>query len=843
MVKLNTITSRFGILLIILAIGSDLYSQKSSHSKTIQYSSTNGGTAYCWKTISDNKGNIYSTGYFYRTIDFDPGVGTVLLTSSVSHDAYISKHDKNGGLVWVKQFTGSNTSHGYSIVLDDSLNVYSTGYFQGNADFDPSTASFILNTKANSTPDIYVSKLDSNGQFVWAKQMGGLGNDLAWTITRGSTGNLFIGGWFEGVADFDPSSSNLNLRSNGGKDAFICSLTSNGLVNWAKSFGGSSHDEVHSIVVLDSLVFSTGAIRDTVDFDPDTSTHIVISQGYSEGFLHIIDTSGAFKGVSVISGIGQNGGYDLAKDNSGNILTTGFFSSTASFGDSSNQTPITSMGRFDSYISKYDRSGGLIWAKSIGGSSDVRGHSVATDNLNNVYTLGTFAGNVDFDPDTSLSHFVNATTKNVFITRFDSNGKFQFVSPFKGDQSESYSVEVNPFNEILANGFFYGTTDFDPDTGKHELKAKGYLNGFITILSQCEFTDTNYSKIVCDSIRSPSSKYVWSKSGVYKDTLINYSGCDSVITINLTVLHSTRDTTSSSSCDLYTSPSGKNWSTSGTYLDTVSTSKGCDSLLVIKLTIKQSLLDTVYLKGCDSIRSPSGKYVWTFNGVFQDTMSAKNGCDSILVAFLDLGSTKVSNIKDTSCSELVSPSGKYIWTSTGVYFDTLFTAKGCDSVLKYDLVIPNRSLSVKDSSGFLVALGSHNTFQWYECKEQFTKLNGENSRLYKYKNSGEFIVEATQYSCFDTSDCLEVSVSSALTFENDFSLKLFPNPVKDYLIVESTEEIHSVEILTLSGVSIYTKVVNNKKIDLETGNFPSQLLFLIVTFENGQTQSFKISKQ
>ncbi|MDB9984254.1 hypothetical protein OAE00_01885 [bacterium] len=643
----NTIASRLGILLITLAFGSDLYSQKSSHSKTIQYSSTNGGSAYCWQTISDKKGNIYSTGYFYRTIDFEPGVGTVLLTSSVSYDAFISKHDKYGVLVWVKQITGSNTSKGYSIVLDDSLNVYTTGQFQGTCDFDPSNGTFNLLATGNigtlGGPDIYVHKLDSNGQFVWVKQMGGRGSDLAFAITRSANGNLFVGGRFEGVADFDPSNAGFTLRSNGKQDAFICSLTSNGGLIWAKSFGGSNHDEIRSIVILDSLVFSTGAVQDTVDFDTDTSKHIYTSLGSSEAFLHILDTSGTFKGVSVISGTSTNWGYDLAKDNSGNILLTGIFSSTAKFGDSRNQKTLNSKGRFDSYVSKYNRSGGLIWAKSFGGTSDVRGHSITTDNLNNVYTLGIFAGNVDFDPDTSKSHLVNATTANVFISRLDSNGKFQFISPFLGTQSESYSVEVNSYNEIVANGFFYGTTDFDPDTGKHELKAKGYLNGFITVLSQCEFTDTNYSKIVCDSIRSPSSKYVWSKSGVYKDTLINYAGCDSVITINLTVLHITRDTISSSSCDLYTSPSGKNWSTSGTYLDTVSTSKGCDSLLVIKLIIKHSLVDSVYLKGCDSIRSPSGKYVWTFNGVFQDTMSAKNGCDSILVAS-SIGFSVISKI-------------------------------------------------------------------------------------------------------------------------------------------------------------------------------------------------------
>ena len=836
-------TKLLPLLIVLSFLTNSLYSQKTSHLNTIQYGSTNNGVSICLQSISDKKGNIYSTGTFYRTIDFDPSSGTFLLTSSRSSDAFISKHDRAGKLVWVKQIKGTNTSRGYSIVLDDSSNVYTTGYFQGNADFDPSSGTFMLYSRPTNQIDVYVSKLDSNGQFIWAKQMGGYGTDIGETITRGATGNLFIGGTFQGVADFDPSSSNLNLRSNGGRDGFICSLTSNGLLNWAKSFGGSRNDEVKSIVTSGSLVYSTGVFQDTVDFDTDTSKYIVTSQGRSDAFIHILDTSGAFQKVTTISGNGWNWGYGLALDNSDNILATGFFETTTSFGDSTKQITLSSKGRRDSYVSKYNKTGKLLWAKSFSGTNELMGMSVASDSLNNIYALGRFYGKADFDPDSSSSYYLNSTAPNVYITRLDSNGKFQYVSQFDGGQNESWSVEVNPFNEILTSGFFYDSTDFDPGTGIHKLIAKGKPNAFITLLSQCEFTDTNYSMIVCDSARSPSSKYVWNKSGIYNDTLVNSSGCDSIIIINLTINRSVRDTTISTSCDVFISPSGKIWPSTGIYYDTIPTTKGCDSLLVINLTIKNSVLDTLYLNGCDSIRSPSGSYLWTAKGVYQDTLTASNSCDSVLTVFVELGFTKFTNIQDTSCSEVTSPSGKYVWSATGVYYDTLPSATNCDSILKYNLIIPIGNVSVKDSSGFLVAMTPFNKFQWLECKEQLNPLNGENKRLYKYKKSGEFAVEATEYSCIDTSSCIETTLSGTLTFENSSIVRIYPNPTKGFLIIESDKTIHTVEILTLSGALIFDKLVNHNFIELNIDNISSQLILIKVSYENGEVESLKIDKQ
>jgi hypothetical protein len=85
----------------------------------------------------DSSGNVYTTGRFHGTVDFDPGAGTKNLTSAGSDDIFVSKLDSVGNFVWAISMGGSNSDQGRGISVDSSGNVYTTGAFQGTSDFDP----------------------------------------------------------------------------------------------------------------------------------------------------------------------------------------------------------------------------------------------------------------------------------------------------------------------------------------------------------------------------------------------------------------------------------------------------------------------------------------------------------------------------------------------------------------------------------------------------------------------------------------------------------------------------------------------------------------------------------
>jgi len=184
----------------------------------------------------DSSGNVYTTGRFWGTADFDPGPGTFNMTSAGGNDIFVSKLDSSGNFVWAKRMGGTDDAYdgdiGLGIAVDSSGNVYTTGYFYGTADFDPGSGTYNLTAVEY---DIFVSKLNSNGDFVWAKSMGGAGWDKAASIAVDTSGNVYTTGFFEYNADFDPSLDVFDLVSPGSNDSiFISKLDSSGNFVWAK---------------------------------------------------------------------------------------------------------------------------------------------------------------------------------------------------------------------------------------------------------------------------------------------------------------------------------------------------------------------------------------------------------------------------------------------------------------------------------------------------------------------------------------------------------------------------------------------------------------------------------
>jgi hypothetical protein len=172
-------------------------------------------------------------------------------------DVFILKIDSSGNFVWAKQLGGSGTDGGIFITTDSHNNIYTTGCFQGSADFDPGTG--IYNLTSAGSYDIFISKLDSLGNFVWATSMGGTGADFGNSIALDATGNVYTTGYFQNTADFDPGSGTFNLSSFGNKDIFISKLDNNGNFVFAKSLGGTNDDQAYSVAVDDSgNVYTTG---------------------------------------------------------------------------------------------------------------------------------------------------------------------------------------------------------------------------------------------------------------------------------------------------------------------------------------------------------------------------------------------------------------------------------------------------------------------------------------------------------------------------------------------------------------------------------------------------------
>lgn len=181
----------------------------------------------------DGYGNVYTTGNLEGTVDFDPGPGKFNLTSAGNKDIFISKLDPSGNFLWAISMGGLSWDEGLAIELDASGNVYTTGSFSGTVDFDPGIGIFNL-----TSGGLFISKLDNLGNFIWAK---GLGPSIyGYSISLDDSGNVYTTGRFGWTADFDPGPGTFNLTSAGMGDIFISKLDSSGNFLWAKSMGGDT---------------------------------------------------------------------------------------------------------------------------------------------------------------------------------------------------------------------------------------------------------------------------------------------------------------------------------------------------------------------------------------------------------------------------------------------------------------------------------------------------------------------------------------------------------------------------------------------------------------------------
>jgi len=313
---------------------------------------TGTGNGYGTFIVLDADENIYTTGAIAGTFDFDPDAGVANITSASGSDIFVSKWDASGNYVWAKVMIGVNIDVGYSITVDASGNVITTGYFFGSVDFDPNTGTASLSSAGGT--DIFISKLDSAGNYLWAKKIGAGISDGGLGLVQDAAGNLYVTGFFSGTADFNPGTGTFNLVSAGASDIFVLKLDPAGDFLWAKQMGGAGGDAGLGITLDTSEnVYVIGYFNGTADFDPGMGVQNLVSAGGTDIFVAKFDSAGTFLWVRQIGGTGSDhASQKIVVDASGYIYFTGDFSGTTDFDPSAETFYLTSTGSVDTYIAR-----------------------------------------------------------------------------------------------------------------------------------------------------------------------------------------------------------------------------------------------------------------------------------------------------------------------------------------------------------------------------------------------------------------------------------------------------------------------------------------------------------
>jgi len=435
----------------IISFALTFLSLQSTQAQGLEWARKLGGpvTDVAYAVVADKNNYVYTTGNFESGADFDPGPGTANLSASGSTDVFIQKQSEAGKFLWAKKIGGSGADSGNGMAVDQSGNIYISGYFSNAVDFDPGPGTFVLSSYGEW--DAFVLKLDKNGNFLWVNAAGGSGTDNCHAVAIDPQGNVYVSGSFSQTAYFDRGAGNFSLTAANGSSVFVEKLDADGKFIWAVTGGG------------------TGQVRGrAIAISPDGSLYVT-----GDGFLQKRAADGSLVWNFTMNT--SSSGTALFTDRSGNLFATGYFSGIFALADTT-----LNINASTTFILKLDPDGKCLLCKTISSPSIVWGYDIDADNYGNIYTTGWFSGEVDFDPGPGTAVLSSTDGYSAFIVKMDAAGNFNWVIPIQatgsGNRVETYSTAIDNRGAIFNVGRLHGTADFDPGTGMLNLTANGFFD-------------------------------------------------------------------------------------------------------------------------------------------------------------------------------------------------------------------------------------------------------------------------------------------------------------------------------------------------------------------------------
>lgn|GEM_PF-2207599 len=448
----------------------------------------------------DELGNVYTTGHFSGTIDFNPQSPGYSLTAA-GVDPFIVKHDKSGTILWAKQFAEIVPVGGFSsncvataIALGKNNDIFILGYYGGDVDFDPGPASFLLSNPNSFS--FFICKLDSDGNFIWVKEMrstalGGAGYPSAMQID--TAGNIYGTGYLYKPTDFDPGTGVFMLTPSGHSDIFYFKLSPSGSLIWAKRQGGSGMGIAYGLAVDPAgNVYSTGTFVDTVDFDPGPGVTILWTPGTYFVFVSKLTASGDLAWVrqfetDVVNTLDRSVGCGIVVDKDGNSYASGSFFAQTDFDPGPGVFHLTSQSTDgDAFIVKLDHGGNLKWARQFGGAQYDEATALALDVTGAIYSTGYFQDLIDVDPGAATKTFTSNGSGDFYISKFDTSGVMEWAKHLGGTGNDhAKSITAGRTGSIYLTGYFQNTIDLDAGPGSTLLNSNGGIDVFIAKYYSC----------------------------------------------------------------------------------------------------------------------------------------------------------------------------------------------------------------------------------------------------------------------------------------------------------------------------------------------------------------------
>lgn len=587
--------------------------------------------------------------------------------------------------------------------------------------------------------------------------------------------------------------------------------------HWATYYGGALDDGFRDLEFTpDNDLVAAGHTYSALNI-ATTGAHQTSVAGDEDGMLVKFDDQGNRLWATYFGGINRERTWSCSIDGSDNIYITGF-STSASGVSTSNSHQASLSGTQDAYLAKFSSSGQRIWSTYYGGTGIDWGLSVSVDDENNVYLCGRTESNNGIA--TTGAHQVSRSgNSDAFIAKFNSSGTRIWGTYYGGTARDyGWTMATGDSLSIYMVGRTQSTTNMASSNG-YQSSYGGSEDAYLVKF------DKNGNRLWATYYGSNGYDYGRScvadeQGNVY---IVGYTSSSAGMATSGSHQFSFGGTTDAFVAK-FNSAGSLNWATyfggsgddrghimgmghfgnifiSGPTTSTSSivttdafqpTLSGNRDAYLAKFDESGNLIYSTYYGGPEDeyghgIVSDRSNHIYLAGWTYSDSMIATTGShqnvrngmsEGYLVKIAHCGETIEETV--TACFQYLSPSGKYNWTTSGQYSDTLTSSDGCDSIINVDLTINSVNTLVVQQNELLTAITVATNYQWLDCNNGYAPIAGAQSQSYTATLPGLYAVAITNNGCTDTSSCYEVLLDISIDEHSlESEIDVFPNPTKD----------------------------------------------------------------
>lgn len=460
-------------------------------------------------------------------------------SNATGSDAFISKFDTDGQLVWSTYYGGSNIDIGLSLAVDTAGNLYMAGRTNTQSGIATTGSHQQIKSGTTSGYDVFLVKFDTSGTPIWGTYYGGTGADgtQSVAVVSNKLNQIYLAGNTQSNNGIATSGAFQPTRP-GSEDGFISKFDSNGTLIWGTYYGTTSIDWINGIAI-DNLgdIVVTGETMSTTGLSTSGS-YLETGNGGRDGFIAKFNAAGQRTWSTYFGGQDYERLITIATDTSNAIYFAGITYSTGSIASSNaHQTAIGST--MDACIGKLDATGVMQWSTYYGGTDNdgITALSFVHDKL---YVTGmTVSPNNIATPDAIVPVFNNSYSEGMLVT-FSSSGQRLWGSYLGGDITDDLnSIAINDQEQIFIGGRTESITGINT-TGGHQSTLGGNQDGWLLKINMCNLPATPTAifgnTVVCEN----SEQQYTIPNNVDVDSFVwilpnGWTGISSTDTINVTI--------------------------------------------------------------------------------------------------------------------------------------------------------------------------------------------------------------------------------------------------------------------------------------------------------------------